>query len=79
MSIGISRPVFEQALKAALVSLAVAEGILPTAHDANANHELYQRLCVFIDLGLEQAGVTMKPRPTESAAEQETSNVVSLH
>ena len=79
MSVGVPRPVFEQALKAALVSLAVAEGILPTAHDAKANHELYQRLCVFIDLGLEQAGMATKPRPPDATAEQGTSNVVRLH
>ena len=54
---GIPRSVFERALKRALVTLAVAEGILPTAHDANANHELYQRLCVFIDMALETEGI----------------------
>ena len=62
---GIPRSVFERALKRALVTLAVAEGILPTAHDANANHELYQRLCVFIDMALETEGIEMKPRPAE--------------
>ena len=62
---GIPRSVFEGALKRALVTLAVQEGILPTLHDEAANQELYQRLAVFIDLGLEAAGVKMAPRPAE--------------
>lgn len=75
---GIPRSVFERALKRALVTLAVQEGVLPTAQDASANHELYQRLCVFIDLGLETEGIVMKPRPVEFE-EKDATNVVRLH
>ena len=69
---GIQRRTFEGCLKASLALLLAQEGVIASPLDQVAVEEKYQRLCVFLDLSLEAAGVKMAPRPAELKGRETT-------